>query len=125
METDLLYATDAYRREFESRVVDVDRAGVRVALARTAFYPGGGGQPADVGTLAWEGARVPVTRVGREGGLVWHTLDADAEALPDAGTDVAGSIDWDRRHLLMRTHTALHVLCGVIWADFGVAVTGG
>ena len=123
--TELLYADDAYRRDFEAAVVAVDRGQGRLALSRTAFYPGGGGQPYDVGTLRWSGGQAPVTRVQREGGVVWHTLDvADAEALPERG-DVAGTLDWDRRHLLMRTHTALHMLCGVIWSDFGVAVTGG
>ena len=123
--TEELYATDAYRRSFEAAVVDVDRAAGRVALNRTAFYPGGGGQPHDTGELAWDGGRAAVAKVKKDGGLVWHWLDADAEALPDAGTEAAGELDWDRRHALMRTHTALHVLCGVIWADFGVAVTGG
>lgn len=123
--TEELYATDAYRRTFEAAVVDVDREASRVALNRTAFYPGGGGQPHDTGELAWDGGRAAVAKVKKDGGLVWHWLDVDAEALPDAGTETAGALDWDRRHALMRTHTALHVLCGVIWADFGVAVTGG
>ena len=124
--TEPLYATDAYRRGFDAPVVAVDREGLRVALARTAFYPGGGGQPHDVGRVAWEGGDVPVPRVKAERGVVWHTLDVpDPDALPDVGTVVDGRLDWAHRHLLMRTHTALHVLCGVIWADFGVAVTGG
>ena len=123
--TELLYATDAYRRRFDAAVIDVDREGLRVALSRTAFYPGGGGQPNDVGSLRWDGGDAGVTRVKADRGVVWHTLDVpDADALPDRG-DVDGELDWDRRHLLMRTHTALHMLCGVIWADFGVAVTGG
>ncbi len=125
MDTELLYATDAYRRRFDAEVAAVDRAGLRVALGRSAFYPGGGGQPHDLGRLTWSGGGAAVTRVAREGGVVWHTLDTSAEALPGPGTETEGEIDWDRRHLLMRTHTALHILCGVIWADFGVAVTGG
>jgi misacylated tRNA(Ala) deacylase len=125
METELLYSTDAYRRDFEAVVVAVDREQGRLALGRTAFYPGGGGQPHDVGRLTWDGGAADVVRVSREAGLVWHTVAADAEVLPETGTDVDGGIDWDRRHLLMRTHTALHILCGVIYADFGVAVTGG
>lgn len=123
--TEELYATDAYRRAFEAAVVEVDREHARVALDRTAFYPGGGGQPHDVGELVWDGGRAAVVRAKKEGGLVWHWLDVDPEALPDLSTGVAGELDWQRRHALMRTHTALHVLCGVIWADFGVAVTGG
>ena len=129
MPTDELYSTDAYLREFEAAVVDVDASGAdsgrgRVALNRTAFYPGGGGQPHDVGTLVWDGGRAAITKAKKDGGVVWHWLESDA-GLPEPGSEVAGSLDWARRHLLMRTHTALHVLCGVIWADFGVAVTGG
>lgn len=124
MPTEELHATDAYRREFEGAVVEVDRAAGRVALDRTAFYPGGGGQPHDVGELAWDGGRAAVVRVQRDGGLVWHWLEGAGE-LPDVGAEAHGALDWHRRHALMRTHTALHVLCGVIWADFGVAVTGG
>jgi misacylated tRNA(Ala) deacylase len=122
--TEELYATDAYLRRFESDVVDVDPGQHRLALRRSAFYPGGGGQPHDTGELVWDGGRAAVAKVKKDGGLVWHWLDADA-GLPDPGTEVEGILDWDRRHLLMRTHTALHILCGVIWADFGVAVTGG
>jgi misacylated tRNA(Ala) deacylase len=123
--TEELYATDAYLRAFEADVTEVDREQVRLRLRRTAFYPGGGGQPHDLGGLAWDGGAAPVLRVKREGPVVWHWLNAAGDALPEVGTEVAGAIDWDRRHLLMRTHTALHILCGVIWADFGVAVTGG
>jgi misacylated tRNA(Ala) deacylase len=124
MRTEELHATDAYRRTFEARVVDVDRDGRRVALDRTAFYPGGGGQPHDVGVLDAGAGVLDVDRVARDGGLVWHRIAGEAD-LPDVGAELEGRLDWDRRHALMRTHTALHVLCGVIWADFGVAVTGG
>ena len=124
MPTDLLYATDAYLRTFEARVVDVDEAQRRVVLGRTAFYPGGGGQPPDEGVLRWHDATARVAAAGRDGAVVWHQL-ADHEPLPEPGAEVEGDLDWERRHLLMRTHTALHVLCGVIWQDFGVAVTGG
>ncbi len=120
-ETALLYLHDAYLREFTATVVDVrtDEAGsVAVALDRTAFYATGGGQPHDTGSLAGS----PVINVRKEGPLVWHTIDG---APPEAGDEVAGVIDWDRRHQLMRTHTALHILCGVIWNEWGVSVTGG
>ena len=119
-----LFSVDAYLREFEADVEDVDAEGHRVALRRTAFYPGGGGQPHDVGTLRWHDGAAPVVRVGRERGRIWHWLDESA-ALPDPGVEVEGVLDWERRHLTMRTHTALHILCGVIWADHKVAVTGG
>lgn len=123
MRTDPLYATDAYLREAEARVLTTDPDRGRVALDRTVFYPGGGGQPADRGTLRWDDGGTQVTGVGQSDGLVWHELAGDH--LPGPGTVVHGTLDWDRRHALMRTHTALHVLCGVIWDEFHVAVTGG
>lgn len=116
MPTDLLFLRDAYVRKFAAEVVAVD--GDRVALDRTAFYATGGGQPHDTGTLA--DARV--TDVRKDGDLVWHVLEG---TVPLVGDTVHGEIDWDRRHALMRTHTALHVLCGVIWNEWGKAVTGG
>ncbi|MGH3356355.1 MAG: alanyl-tRNA editing protein [Nocardioidaceae bacterium] len=118
-----LFAVDAYRREFDATVAEVDREQGRVVLARTAFYPGGGGQPCDVGILRLASGPVPVSKVKRDGGRIWHWLDT-AE-LPGVGEEVYGELDWSRRHLLMRTHTALHILCGVVWTEFGVAVTGG
>ena len=114
--SELLYLRDAYLREFDAQVTAVD--GERVALDQTAFYPTGGGQPHDVGTLSG----VPVVDVGKEGDVVWHTLDS---AMPPASATVHGVVDWERRHQLMRTHSAMHVLCGVIWNEWGKAVTGG
>ncbi|MDQ1375296.1 MAG: misacylated tRNA(Ala) deacylase [Actinomycetota bacterium] len=116
MAVDLLYLTDAYLTRFTATVTAVDAG--RVALDRTAFYPTGGGQPHDTGSLG--GGRV--TEVRKEGDQVWHTLDGDG---PAVGDEVEGEVDWDRRHALMRTHSALHVLCGVIWNEWGKAVTGG
>jgi len=116
MATELLYLRDAYLREFTATVVD--RRDGAVALDRTAFYPTGGGQPHDTGSLG----ALAVSEVRKEGEVVWHTLDGDA---PDVGTEVSGEVDWDRRHALMRTHSALHVLCGVIWNEWRVPVTGG
>ena len=116
MATELLYLRDAYLRDFTATIVD--RRDGAVALDRTAFYPTGGGQPHDTGSLGG----LAVTDVRKEGDLVWHTLDGDA---PDVGAEIAGEVDWDRRHALMRTHSALHVLCGVIWNEWRVPVTGG
>jgi misacylated tRNA(Ala) deacylase len=116
--TELLFLHDAYLREFEARVVS--SRDDTVALDRTVFYATGGGQPHDTGTLA--GAAVVDVR--KDGDLVWHTL-APADALPAPGTSVEGAVDWDRRHALMRTHTALHILCGVIWHRWATPVTGG
>src|SRR3954453_18232394 len=119
MATELLYLTDAYLRSFTAKVVDVDTEGGRVALDRTAFYPTGGGQPHGIGTL---GGR-SVVDVRKEGEAGWHTF-SQGGVLPAVGDEVAGEVDWERRHALMRTHTALHVLCGVIWNEWGKAVTG-
>jgi len=118
-----LFAVDAYLQEFDATVVEADDEQHRVALRRTAFFPGGGGQPHDLGTLDWGGGPARVTKVKREGGRIWHWLDVPE--LPATGTEVQGVLDWDRRHLTMRTHTALHILCGVIWADHKIPVTGG
>jgi len=120
METELAYLRDAYRQEADATVIAVEDG--RVALDRTIFYPTGGGQPHDTGTVAWAGGSAQVTDVRKEGALVWHLLDGSA---PAVGDDVRLTLDWDRRHALMRTHTALHVLCGVIWNEWGTAVTGG
>lgn len=118
MRTELLYLHDAYQREMDAVVVE--RRDGAVALDRTVFYPTGGGQPCDTGTL--DGAAVGDVR--KEGDLVWHAI-ADGAELPAVGATVHGEIDWDRRSALMRTHTALHVLCGVIWNEWRVPVTGG
>ena len=118
MGADLLYLRDAYLTTFTATVTAVD--GQRVALDRTAFYPTGGGQPYDTGRLGGSA----VVEVRKEGDDVWHTLAEDSP-VPSVGDEVEGEIAWDRRHQLMRTHTALHVLCGVIWHRWGKAVTGG
>lgn len=120
--TEALYLRDATMRSFAAEVVAVDDGGTAVALDRTAFYATGGGQPHDTGRLAWEGGAAAVVDVRRRDELVWHTLDGP---VPAVGTAVSGEVDWERRHALMRTHTALHVLCGVIWNEWGTAVTGG
>jgi misacylated tRNA(Ala) deacylase len=120
--TELLYQTDSYLREFEARVVAVDAEAARVALDRTAFYPGGGGQPGDIGSLTYGGHTVAVAQAKKEGDRVWHWLSG---LMPAEGQTVSGTLDWARRYALMRTHTALHVLCGVVWRDYGAQVTGG
>ena len=117
-----LFAVDAYRTDFDATVEEVDREGKRVRLSRTAFYPVGGGQPWDLGFLQTSVGTLAVTAVKRERGPIWHTVEGD---VPPVGTAVEAEIDWERRHRLMRTHTALHILCGVIWADYGIPVTGG
>jgi len=120
--TELLYHGDSYVREFDATVANVAEAGV--VLDRTAFYPGGGGQPYDVGILrrARDGAELAVPRMSMKAGVPLHGTDGRGFVPGDA---VAGIIDWERRYRLMRTHTALHILCGVVWRDFGAPVTGG
>jgi len=118
--TELLYQTDSYLGEFGAVVTEV--VGDGVMLDRTAFYPGGGGQPNDIGRLRSDDREWAVFKVGRSEGCVVHRLDLD---LPPVGTRVRGTIDWEHRYALMRTHTAMHILCGVIWRDYGASVTGG
>ena len=122
--TALLYQTDSYLRTFDATVMGVDPERHAVVLDRTAFYPGGGGQPCDHGWLASDGRRLPVVHVVRDDGHVVHILAPDA-ALPAPGDRVRGELDWERRYRLMRTHTALHILCGVVFRDYGARVTGG
>jgi len=118
--TELLYLTDSYLREFEATITEVEEN--RVILDRTAFYPQGGGQPSDVGTLLDDQGQIyRVLKVSKKG-KVFHKLDREP---PPAGTRVYGEIDWEHRYKLMRTHTALHILCGVIFRDYGASVTGG
>jgi misacylated tRNA(Ala) deacylase len=118
--TELLFLRDAYVAEMHATVIaaeDLDGRG-RVALDRTVFYPTGGGQPHDTGRLG----DLAVTDVRKHDDVVWHYVDGQA---PAVGCEVDGAVDWDRRHKLMRTHTALHVLCGVIWNAWATPVTGG
>ncbi len=121
METDLLYLRDAEATTMEAAVVAARDDGA-VALDRTVFYPTGGGQPHDTGRLRWAGGDAAVTDVRKDGPLVWHTLAGPG---PAEGTAVTGGLDVERRRQLMRTHTALHILCGVIWNEWDTAVTGG
>ena len=118
--TELLAQTDAYTQEFSATVIDVvDGA---VILDRTAFYIGGGGQPCDTGSLNDGTQTYVVKKVGRSEGKIVHQI---AGSLPAEGASVTGRIDWETRYRLMRTHTALHILCGVVWRDYGAKVTGG
>ena len=118
--TEELFLKNAYLKEFEARVITL--AGREVTLDRTVFYPGGGGQPADKGSLGIGPVHASVVDVRREGGSIVHVLDA---AIPDTVRKLNGKLDWERRYAHMRYHTALHVLSGVIWKAFGAKVTGG
>ena len=122
--TKLIYQTDAYLQDFTASVTGAISDQRAVILDQSAFYPGGGGQPCDFGALTVNGIDFPVTKVKKQGDDVLHFLGGEA-ALPEVGASVRGQIDWSRRHQLMRTHTALHVLCGTVFRDYGALVTGG
>ena len=122
--TELLYHTDSYIKEFDAKVESVFDTERSVIFDRTAFYPGGGGQPCDFGSLAVDGLIYPVAKVKKQGEDVLHFLDGDA-SLPAVGSAVHGTLDWARRYELMRTHTAMHILCGTVFRDYGALVTGG
>jgi misacylated tRNA(Ala) deacylase len=118
--TEVLCYEDSYLKEFDAKVIDTSGKGV--VLDSTAFYPGGGGQPSDTGVLKAGGERYQVIKLSRQDGKLVHELDREP---PPVGTAVRGVLDWERRYALMRTHTALHILCGVVWRDYGAQVTGG
>lgn len=122
--TELLYQTDAYLKEFSAVITSVNAETRAVVLDRSAFYPGGGGQPCDFGTLEVNGVKFPVEKVKKQGDDVLHFLGG-TEPLPTPGSASLGTLDWVRRHQLMRTHTALHILCGTVFRDYGAKVTGG
>lgn len=121
--TELLFQDESYLKEFEATITEMVEGGA--VLDRSAFYIGGGGQPCDTGVLLHDGHEHIVTKVGRKEGKIVHQIqDLESTSLT-AGQSVTGRIDWDQRLLLMRTHTALHILCGVVWRDYGAKVTGG
>ena len=122
--TELLYQTDSYLTEFDAHVSSILQEQHAIVLDRTAFYPGGGGQPSDFGFLTVTGVIYPVEKVKKQGEDVLHFLGGN-EPLPAVGSASRGTLDWARRYKLMRTHTALHVLCGTVFRDYGALVTGG
>lgn len=122
--TELLYQTDSYLQEFDAVITDVDQENHGVVLDKTAFYPGGGGQPADDGSIKVGEKTYQVLRAKRINSKLVHILEGDGE-MPLVGDAVHGQINWERRYQLMRTHTAMHILCGVVFRDYGALVTGG
>ena len=120
-ETDALYTLDSSIKAFESPVVAVE--GDEIALQHSAFYPGGGGQPADQGTFSVGDKSWQVTGIRNDNGVIWHRLTGGDP--PSVGQMVLGELDWTRRYLLMRTHTALHILSAIAYTDYGATVTGG
>ena len=121
--TELLFHVASYLREFDATVTE--SLGKGVVLDRTAFYTGGGGQPSDTGILDAEGQEYTVTGVSRSEGKLVHVIEGGDRGHPSAGVKISGRVDWERRYRLMRTHTALHILCGVVWRDYRALVTGG
>lgn len=119
-----LFQTDSYLKSFTAQVTGLDEQNHGVILDQTAFYPGGGGQPADRGVFVINGLNIQVAGVKKISGQIVHQFLPEA-ALPPLGTTLTGQLDWDRRYQLMRTHTAMHVLCGTIFRDYGASVTGG
>ncbi len=121
--TELIYLEDAYADQIQAEVLEVEDNSV--ILDRTVFYPGGGGQPSDTGQLQRDDLVYPVARVRRKNGKIWHLIDNAEGSIPVVGDRVSAILNWDRRFSLMRTHTAMHILCGVIWRDYHASVTGG
>ncbi len=118
--TELLFLDDSYLQTCDATVVSCK--GDQLVLNRTVFYPTGGGQPHDTGSVTVGERSIAVTKVQKSGLDVVHTLEGDNDLEP--GEAIQAAIDWDRRYKLMRSHTALHILCGVIWNEFGAQVTG-
>jgi misacylated tRNA(Ala) deacylase len=122
--TAYLYQTNSYLQTFDAVVTGVEADSRGILLDRSTFYPGGGGQPADSGALTISGVTYPVQRARKAGEGVLHLVGGE-DLLPEVGAPAHGQIDWDRRYQLMRTHTSLHILCGVVFRDYGALVTGG
>ena len=121
--TELIFQNDSYIQSFDAKIIQVDDQNHGVVLDRTSFFPGGGGQPADFGILTNKKDTFVVKRAQRITGKLVHLIDGDR--LPELGSQIQGQIDWKHRYKLMRTHTAMHILCGVIFRDYGASVTGG
>lgn len=121
--TEQLYLADQNLQQFNAAVVAIKEIDDRqsILLDQTAFYAAGGGQPTDTGTITWAGGSAEVVSVKKDGPDIWHTIDGD---VPANGQTIQGTVNWDRRHQLMRTHSAMHVLGGVIWNEYRVLSTG-
>jgi misacylated tRNA(Ala) deacylase len=122
--TEALYQLDSYLKEFSAKVVQADAANHALILDRTAFFPGGGGQVPDSGIILWQDQTFRVVRAKHSPEGILHLIE-DASALPPVGAEITGILDWERRYQVMRTHTAMHILCGTIFRDYGAHVTGG
>jgi misacylated tRNA(Ala) deacylase len=119
--THRLELDDQTLREWSATVLDASEDGI--VLDRSAFYPGGGGQPPDHGVLLWGGVQTRI--VGARKGDDLYLVPAEDDPVPVVGTAVQGALDDTRRTALMRTHSALHLLAGVVFREYGCLVTGG
>ena len=119
-----MYMGDSYLKEFDANIIDISEDSLSIYLDKTAFYPGGGGQPSDVGWINYKNVKYEVVKVGREKEKgIYHKLNKTFSGRK--GDLVKGQIDWEKRYTVMRYHTALHILCGLIWKEFKSEVTGG
>jgi len=119
--TEQIYNSDAYKKELKSKIIEINED--HVVLDKTIFFPGGGGQPNDLGSISSGETDRDITNVSWKNGKIAHFSDNLKDL--SVGEVVLCKIDWDRRFKLMRTHTAMHILCGVIWRDYKASVTGG
>lgn len=119
-----LYHDDSYIHTFSATIIDHDLENHGLVFDQTAFYPGGGGQPNDRGQINLSTGSIPILKVKNIKGQIVHSLAAEYP-LPEIGGSVECTLDWDYRYQLMRTHTAMHILCGTIFRDYGASVTGG
>jgi misacylated tRNA(Ala) deacylase len=122
--TDLLYQSDSYCQEFSARVTEISTEPLGIVLDVTAFYPGGGGQPCDTGILSSNDREFVIEKTIKLGANIIHCVP-QGTVLPEVGEHIDGRLNWERRYRLMRTHTAMHILCGVVFRDYGALVTGG
>jgi len=118
--TEQIYNSDAYIKELDSKIIEVNED--HIVLDKTIFFPGGGGQPNDLGSIFVDNQELKVEKVSWKDGKIAHFINDNDLKVGDL---IKSKIDWERRFKLMRTHTALHILCGVIWRDYQAAVTGG
>ena len=122
--TYLIFHDDSYAQSFPASIIGVDEQHHGLILDQTAFFPGGGGQPPDQGWIIIDDKEIQLTSIKKVSGEIIHILPEDIP-LPQVGTILEGKLDWTRRYQLMRTHTAMHILCGTIFRYYGASVTGG
>lgn len=121
--TELLCQKDSYIKSFSGTIKNLNNKGI--VLNQTVFYPGGGGQPPDTGQITYESETYEIKKISRINGEITHEIESFNPSQIQIGSKITGKIDWDRRYQLMRTHTALHIMCGIVWRDYNAPVTGG